>query len=109
MIKEIEQIKSITLKDLEFDIVWKWGGDMKFLLNVYGLNAANSNYCCFWCKCHKKDFSEIDYEKWTITDTKKGARSVKEALRITVLKKKEFGYILPPLTSIEFSDVCVDL
>ena len=31
MIKEIEQIKSITLKDLEFDIVWKWGGDMKFL------------------------------------------------------------------------------
>jgi hypothetical protein len=104
LIKEIEEITSIILNDVQFKINLNWGGDMKFLLNVFGLNAANSNYSCLWCKCPKDQFHVINHSKWSITDTKKGARTIKEA-RL----KKGFGYIESPLTSIEFSKACIDL
>ena len=31
------------------------GGDMKFMLIILGLNAANSKYACIWCEIKKDE------------------------------------------------------
>ncbi len=49
-------IKSIVINNVHFKVKVKLGGDLKFVLNIYGLNAANSNYSCLWCKCDKENF-----------------------------------------------------
>ncbi len=61
-LKELSE-KLFALKELNIDgvmykIEWWLGGDLKFLLLVFGLNAANSNYCCPWCTLLKEAFSE---------------------------------------------------
>ncbi len=56
---EIESIHFVVLNNVKFHIKFKFGGDLKFLLNIYGINAANSNYSCLWCKCHKDDFYKV--------------------------------------------------
>ena len=88
LIAEIENIKTIVLNDIEFEIDLRWGGDMKFLLNIYGINAANSTFSCFWCKCSKNDFWKIDYDKWSIDNPEKGARTIKDANKCTLNGKK---------------------
>ena len=30
-------------------------GDMKFMLIIFGLNAANSKYACIWCEIKKDE------------------------------------------------------
>lgn len=35
------------------------GGDMKFLLTVLGMNAANANFACLYCKIEKKNRSDM--------------------------------------------------
>lgn len=59
--------------ELEFCL----GGDWKFLALVCGLNAANSDYSCIWCKCpsvNRWDMTKV----WSLTSTANGARTVDE-------------------------------
>lgn len=56
---EIEEIKSIILENIKFDIIYKLGGDLKFLLLLFGLKAANSDHPCIVCICHKHDFATV--------------------------------------------------
>jgi len=51
---------------------------------VCGIDAANSNHSCIWCKCPISERWNMDLE-WSITDTTKGARTVEE---IAMLAKK---------------------
>ena len=47
--KEIE-VNGITVK---LNVIA--GGDMKFMLIIFGLNAANSKYACIWCEIQKDE------------------------------------------------------
>jgi len=85
------------------------GGDWKFLALVCGLNAANADYSCIWCKCHSKDRWNMQL-KWSLSDTSKGARSIEE---IKTLSKKpakqQYGCKrLPLFESIPMDRVIID-
>ena len=47
------KIPFVTSNGIDVDLELFIGGDMKFLLIVCGLNAANSKHACLYCKVHK--------------------------------------------------------
>jgi len=53
----LSALKEINVDGTIYKIEWWLGGDLKFLLLVLGLNAANSYYCCAWCVLHKEELS----------------------------------------------------
>ena len=78
---EIESIDEIEIRGRTVKIVFYYGGDWKMLANSLGIQAANSKYCCIWCKCSKDEYYDLDKE-WSITDPKKGARTHEEQAAI---------------------------
>jgi hypothetical protein len=108
IIHEFENLASIEINHLTYPIKVYFGGDMKFLLNVYGLGAANSEHCCLWCKTGKKDFCSIGFN-CSIHDTSLKARTLLEAHSKYNEKNME-GYKREPLTrKIDFRNACVDI
>ncbi len=107
IISQIESIKEIEVDGKMYKLQTLFGGDMKFLLNVYGLGAANSENCCLWCKVPKSRFDESNLQT-SITDVKKNARSLNEAFKTNGEKNKD-GYKRPPLTGVSFQNAVVDL
>jgi hypothetical protein len=75
---EIEEMKEIEIEDKTIKIEKYLGGDLKSLLNLAGVNAANSTYGCLWCKCPNNLYHDTTQE-WSITDIEKGARTHDEA------------------------------
>ena len=51
----------IVFKNKTFNISYFFGADMKFLLLVNGLKAANSSFPCLWCLVSKKDLYKLDF------------------------------------------------
>ena len=49
LINKIKNILSVKINDECFKIDWTIGGDLKWLANIHGINAANSNHLCIWC------------------------------------------------------------
>ena len=49
LINKIKNILSVKINDECFKIDWTIGGDLKWLANIHGINAANSNHPCIWC------------------------------------------------------------
>ena len=84
IIKEASDLKSIDINGNTHKIEYFVGGDMKFLAIVCGIEAANSNYSCVWCKCPSIDRWDMSKD-WSAFDTAKGARTVAE---IELLSKK---------------------
>lgn len=41
---------------------WLYGGDMKYLLLVYGAGGPTATYCCLFCLKQKLVFYEGDYK-----------------------------------------------
>jgi hypothetical protein len=95
-LKEMESTKSIELKGINFRIKFTNGGDMKFLLNLYGINASNSKYPCLWCKTESSLFHNFRAEHLK--------RNLDEAKEL--YKRNKFGYQNIPITTIPF-DCCI--
>ena len=38
------------------------GGDYKFILMILGLKSATSNYACSWCKIHKSERWNMNFD-----------------------------------------------
>jgi len=62
-------------------------GDVKFLATTCGIEQANAKYSSIWCKCPAEKRSDLTLE-WSITDTKKGARTIKEIEESSKLGKR---------------------
>ena len=54
-LNELIEEQEITIDERTIKLEIIFGGDMKFLLLAMGMNAANSNYACLWCKIHKSN------------------------------------------------------
>lgn len=111
IIESLENFNSITLNNIEHKIEFYLGGDLKFLANMMGLNAASSNYPCIWCTCAVDKFHEYRINDWSIHDKSCGARTFEESFILrakrTVAERK--GYINKPLISfIPFERVIID-
>ena len=44
---------------------------------VCGIDAANADYACVWCKCSKDKRDDMTTE-WSLTDKQKGAHTTEE-------------------------------
>ena len=80
LIKEMSNLKEITVKNQKYGIEYFLGGDWKFLACVCGLGAANQNFACIWCKCPINERFDIS-KKWSLTDKTLGARDSVEISR----------------------------
>jgi len=52
--------RKLMVNNQEVNIDFFLGGDYKFILLMFGLKGATSNYACAWCKVHKKDSWNIE-------------------------------------------------
>ena len=86
ILKEAEELQSIEVNGHTHNIEYFLGGDMKFLALVCGIEAANGNYSCVWCKCHSKDRWDMTMD-WSAFDCSKGARTISE-IESLLLKPK---------------------
>ena len=48
-----------------------------------GIDSASSNYACIWCICPSLE-RHISDQKWSMNDTKLGARTIKENIAIAL-------------------------
>ncbi len=85
------------------------GGDWKFLAIICGLNAANAEYSCIWCKCPSGDRWNTKKE-WSISDTTKGARTISEIQSLSKEPaRKKFGCLkMPIFSSIPIDHIIID-
>lgn len=105
----LKNIKSFKIGEQTFNIKFYLAGDLKFLANMLGINQANSNLPCIWCKCPKTNCDSLE---WSISDLKKGARSHEESEIRRVYKNvpNKLGYIKSPIFDfIPFENVIIEL
>ncbi len=99
IIENLEGFNSVTINGIVFRLVFTLGGDLPWLANITGINAANADFPCIWCKWNKKEDGDIR-RSWTIND-----RSHQEAEENLHL----FGYKNFPLfRDIPFENTVVD-
>lgn len=105
---EIESLSTIEVNNICFDIEYFLGGDWKFLATITGIDSASANYACIWCKCPalERHDSEI---KWSICDSKFGARTIEENIELASKHKKQFNVTHPPIfPKIPLTNIVVD-
>ena len=78
------------------------GGDIKFLLTVPGMNAANANFACLYCNIEKKNRSDMSKPE-NLYWSKEIVRTNQEMKLFCSKSKSNVGCIHPPLLNIELS------
>ena len=96
LVKEMKELQSIEFNGQHIDLSYYLMGDWKFLALVTGIQAANSNHPCVWCKCHKEVKHDMSLE-WSIDDVNKGARTLEEAKKYGGQTSKKFSYASNPI------------
>lgn len=84
---EAKDIQVLAVGEKVYRIQFFLGGDLKFLALVCGIEAANADHSCIWCKCPKDKRSDMT-EEWSITDQAKGARTIEEIISKSKLGKR---------------------
>jgi len=85
IIADLSKLKTIKINQTNYTIEWTHGGDLKWLAEIFGINAANSNQPCPWCLWNKKDeFIDsgkkiIWNEKWNINERSTNKPILKKA------------------------------
>jgi hypothetical protein len=106
MFSSINEMKKLTINNVEFDIIHFFSGDLKFISIIKGIKSASSLYPCPWCTTHKKYFA--DNFECSIKDVNLKARSLKEGDEKS--NKKELGYANKPILNfIESFHYVVDM
>lgn len=83
---EVEQLDTITVDGISYEIEYFLGGDWKFLALVTGIDSASCHYSCIWCKCPSEE-RHLTEKHWSLTDVALGARTVEENLELSKLPK----------------------
>ena len=99
IIAEAKDLEVLTIHDKVYSIQFFLGGDLKFLAAVCGIEAANSEHACIWCKCPKKERWNMALT-WSIQDQPKGARTVEEITekcKLGKTSKNRFNCCHPPM------------
>ena len=82
-----KDIEVVTIEGQVYSIQFYLGGDLKFLALVCGIENANAEHACVWCKCPKGKHADMQI-RWSITDPIRGARTVKEIVEKCKLGKR---------------------
>lgn len=108
--EEVKSTSTLEVEEENYTIEFFLGGDMKFLLMACGLNSANGEYACIWCKCPSHQRFDIS-KSWSLTDPEKGARTISEIKEMASKKRRgsKYGCVEQPLfPSIPISHVVID-
>ena len=87
IISDAKDCNAIVIDGQQYNIEYYLGGDLKFLAIVCGLEAANAEYACIWCKCPKGKRDDMTME-WSLTDSSKEARTIEEIATKSTLGKR---------------------
>ena len=74
-----------------------------------GLNLANGEYTCIWCKCPSHQHLDVS-KSYSVTDPEKEARTISEIKEMAIKKRhgSEYGYVEQRLfPSIPISHVII--
>ena len=107
--EEVKTLSHIAVNGEEYKIEYFLSGDWKFLAVITGLNAANADYSCIWCKCKSAERWNMEKE-WSITEIENGARTIDEidSLR-SKPSKLNFGCLQKPIfLSISIDYIIID-
>ena len=94
---KLKCINNIEIDGKNFIVEQFQGGDMKNLAILYGINSANSNKPCIWCKWDKTSRLNVK-EKWE-----------KRSIRDSLIEIGQNGYVKEPLTYIDFDHCAIDV
>ena len=105
---KLKVIEEIEINNQIYQIEFFAGGDLKWLSNCFGINAANSKYPCPFCKFEMQDLMTDDdiAQNWPIT------RNHNEALNSFHLNSvdERQGYINAPILDfISFDNIIADI
>ena len=109
LIDKLRVVSAIEINNQTYQIEFYAGGDLKWLSNCFGINAANSKYPCPFCTFEMQDImtsNDVLVQNWPIT------RNHNEALNSIHMHKADGrkGYINPPIFDfIDFDKIVVDI
>ena len=87
---KVEQLTSICIENVLYEIEWFLGGDWKFLSCICGLGAAYAKTPCIWCKCTLHDHDH-GTKSWSLVD------SSFEEIQEMAMRKCQFNVKHAPL------------
>ena len=96
IIRDVKQLTRINIGEIEFEIMYFLGGDWKFLAMITGIDLATATHACIWCKCPAIERHDST-QKWSISDTSFGARTIEENMTIATSRSKKYNVSHPPL------------
>jgi len=112
LMEAFKKFDRIKINSTVYSIVQKFGADMKFIEEVYGLSCSNSSYGCIYCEADlKKPWKDGDEQKlYPINRTlKKSMDIIKKNLKKKKNSNQEIkGYEYKPLIHIEFKNIVID-
>ena len=82
-----KDLQVTTVGDKVYQTEFFLCGDWKFLALVCGIDSANAEHSCIWCKCPKHQRYDMTQE-WSISDTTKGARTIEEIVHLSAKPKR---------------------
>jgi hypothetical protein len=88
--KDLEDSTNLTNIKPKFPIEWHLSGDYEFLNSERGHKKCSSNYPCFKCKTHKKDFCIKDFRG------KNKMRTIEDSEKMCAEKDSQ-GYVNTPI------------
>ena len=80
--EEIKSTQSLTIDGHKFPIKYFFSADKKYLAVCLGLQAANADYACIWCKCPKEQRHNTS-KSW-----KDELRTIEEIQQLALKKSK---------------------
>ena len=96
---EVKRLTTVEVDNHTFCIEYFLCSDWKFLAIICGIESATATYACIWCKCPSGERYNMSKE-WSITDPKKGARTIAEITACHTKAKsssKRYSCVHPPL------------
>ena len=103
VIRKVEQCTKIVCDGVEYEIIYYLGGDYKFLLEVSGLQCANSGHSCVYCNKSKKLYhdTKIKGVPRTIASIKECAKKQDKAKKFSCTHDPLFASISPERAVID--------
>ena len=109
LLQELENIKVISVNNIELQVEFYFAADEKMLAILMGVSAANGNYPCIYCVCHKDQLHDT-LKMRSIKEVQNDARSTfNEAIKMFSSKEQKGQIRKPIINFIPFSNFVIDL
>lgn len=106
-INQLNERKTIQVRGRDCEVELFLGGDYKFILIMLGLKGATSHYACAWCKVHKDNRHDMQFNL-DHYNTEPLKRTLQELISLAGKKKDNYCSENAPLLFIDLDHVILD-